>query len=190
MSYKNFNLLKIYNISYIEKYLKDIFNLSFEYISIFPIFYNLNSFKTDYLYNININYKNLTNIIYLLNLYLEKDYFYSYLYTLVNLKAKLKFNQLFQILNIKGESSFTEYNKTLLSNLYNGLNLKDFIYSSFTSRNSIIDSGLNISESGYLTRKLVESLRNIYIKCSFCYTKYLYKNIIRNIYINLPFMFK
>ncbi|KAK1932133.1 hypothetical protein X943_000668 (apicoplast) [Babesia divergens] len=185
---KNLKLLTLINISYIEKYLKEIINLSFEYSFLFNFTYDLNSFKTLCLYNLNTNYNNLYNLFYLLNLYLEKDYFYSYLFSLINLKSKLNFNQLFQIIGIKGSSSFINNNNILLSNLYYSLSLKDYIYSSFTSRISIIDSGLNISESGYLTRKLIESLRNLYIKCVNCYTFYLYKNIFNNKNINIPFL--
>ncbi|GIX66469.1 hypothetical protein BcabD6B2_59060 (apicoplast) [Babesia caballi] len=185
---KNFKFISLTNISYIEKYLKEIVNLCFEYSSIFPVSYDLNSFKTIPLYNTNTKLYNISNVFYLLNLYLEKDCFFSSLFFMVNLGAKLKPNQLFQITNIKGVSSLTESETFLLSNLYYGLNLKDIIYSSFSSRSSIIDSSLNTSESGYLTRKLVESLRDLSIKCNICFTKYTYKNTYKNIYINIPFL--
>nr|QAX27142.1 RpoC2a [Babesia motasi] len=185
---KNLKFLSLTSVTYIDKYIKELLNICFEYSSIFTFNYNLNSFKNMCLYNINTPLDNISNISYLINLYLEKDYFYSNLFSLVNLKAKLTLNQLFQSLNIKGVSSDNNTNIYLLSNLYYGLSLKDLIYSSFSARNSIIDSSLNTSESGYLTRKLVESLRDIYLKCNKCYSKYTYKNMYVNMFLNLPFL--
>nr|APQ42934.1 RpoC2a [Babesia sp. Lintan]QAX27053.1 RpoC2a [Babesia motasi]QAX27084.1 RpoC2a [Babesia motasi] len=185
---KNLKFLSLANVTYIDKYIKELLNICFEYASIFTFNYNLNSFKNMCLYNINTSVLNMHNISYLINLYLEKDYFYSNLFSLVNLKAKLTLNQIFQSLNIKGIYSDSNSNIYLFSNLYYGLNLKDLIYSSFSARNSIIDSSLNTSESGYLTRKLVESLRDVYLKCNKCFSKYTYKNVYKNVNFILPFL--
>ncbi|EDO05066.1 RNA polymerase Rpb1 domain 5 family protein (apicoplast) [Babesia bovis T2Bo] len=186
---KTLKLLSIVELSHLEKHLQELVNISFEYSSIFPFNYNLNSFKFTPLYNIHISTKNIHNFNYLLNLYIEKDNFMSMLFCFTKLKAKLTLNQLLQILTIKGTSSITENCTYLLSNLYYGLNLKDFIYSSFSARNSIIDSSLNTAESGYLTRRLIESLRNVYIKNLYCKTLYKCINYKKNNkQINIPFL--
>nr|APQ42902.1 RpoC2b [Babesia sp. Xinjiang]QAX26991.1 RpoC2b [Babesia sp. Xinjiang]QAX27022.1 RpoC2b [Babesia sp. Dunhuang] len=185
---KNIILLSIVHLSYIEKYLKELINLCFEYSYVYPFAYNLNNFKSIPIYNSNININNISNLFYLLNLYLEKDPFTSPLYTIVNLKSKLTLNQLFQILIIKGMSKITGHDVFLLNNLYYGLSLKDVIYSSFAARNSIIDSSLNTSESGYLTRKLVESLRGVFIKNNICKTLYTCIRYNTKKLINIPFI--
>nr|YP_009170344.1 DNA-directed RNA polymerase subunit beta-like subunit, conserved in apicomplexa [Babesia orientalis]ALE29342.1 DNA-directed RNA polymerase subunit beta-like subunit, conserved in apicomplexa [Babesia orientalis] len=185
---KTFKLLSIIEISYLEKHLQNMLNVCFEYISNFSFNYNLNTFKSVPFSNSNISVNNLTNLTYLINLYFEKDNFISTLFSFTNLKAKLTLNQLFQILIIKGTSSISGSNFYLLSNLYYGLSLKDLIYSSFSARNSIIDSSLNTAESGYLTRKLIEILREVYIKNNSCKTSYLCYMLPGNKRINIPFL--
>nr|AXX76218.1 DNA-directed RNA polymerase beta subunit C-terminal domain protein [Babesia duncani] len=185
---KSITLLSLFSVSYIEKYLQELLILGFEYSSEFIFSYSLNSFKNLPFYKfINNNYIR-TNFLYLIRLYLKKNYFFSSLYILLSLKAKITFNQLLQIFYYKGNYSNINYNKILFSNLYYGLNLKDFILSSFISRQSIIDGSLNTAQSGYLTRRLVESLRDIYIKEFNCNTKYIYKNFFINNLNKLPFL--
>ncbi|GFE55937.1 DNA-directed RNA polymerase (apicoplast) [Babesia ovis] len=185
---KNYKTLSNLSIRSLEKHLQNVVNVCFDYISIFTFNYSLNIFKFIPFYNSNTSINGVSNFTYLINLYFEKDNFMSTLFSFTTLKAKLTLNQLFQILTVKGVSSVSGKDIHLLSNLYYGLTLKDFIYSSFSARNSIIDSSLNTAESGYLTRKLIEGLRDVHIKSNFCGTFYECLDKIKRTYINVPFL--
>ncbi|EAN30428.1 DNA-directed RNA polymerase subunit beta (apicoplast) [Theileria parva strain Muguga] len=188
---KNFKFLSLFNLFNIEKYLQELVSLSFEYSSEFIFSYNTNDFK-----NIPIDYfpknvsKNLIldKFLYLINMFLERDSFFNYLYLYLILNFKIKFNHFVQILGLRGRAEMKGYKGYISSNLNYGFTFKDFILSSFKARESIIDSSVNIYSSGYLTRKLVEGLRDMNIKEIKCTTKYICKDIKNNCDLRLPFL--
>ncbi len=82
--------------------------------------------------------------------------------------------QIRQLIGAKGD--IIKFNGQLckipiLRSYREGLNLIQFFYSTYSSRKSLIDTVLKTSDSGYLTRKLVEASREWIISEFDCYTK-------------------
>ncbi|UVC53102.1 RNA polymerase beta subunit rpoC2a (apicoplast) [Theileria orientalis] len=189
---KNYKFLSLFNLSYIEKYLQEIVSLSFEYSSDFIFSYNIKDFKQIpiNLFCLSRNNKNeyFNKFIGLLNIYLEKDSFFNYICFYLNFKFKIKFLQFIQLICFRGSSSIKNLSCSLISNLQYGLTFKDFILASFKTRESILDSSVNIYSSGYLTKKLIEGLRDVSIKEIKCNTKYICKSCYNNEILSLPFL--
>ncbi|UVC46398.1 RNA polymerase beta subunit rpoC2a (apicoplast) [Theileria orientalis] len=189
---KNYKFLSLFNLSYIEKYLQEIVNLSFEYASDFIFSYNIKDFNQIPINLFCLSKSNkdeyFSKFLTLLNIYLEKDSFFNYICFYLNFKFKIKFLQFIQLMCFRGSSSIKNLSCFLSSNLQYGLTFKDFILASFKTRESILDSSVNIYSSGYLTKKLIEGLRDVSIKEIKCNTKYICKNLYDNKILSLSFL--
>ncbi|QSW37984.1 DNA-directed RNA polymerase subunit beta' [Candidatus Vidania fulgoroideae] len=88
--------------------------------------------------------------------------------------SKGTFNQLFQISGVRGlvmKNSNELINFPIFSNLKKGMSSEEYYISTFGARKGLSDTSLKTSESGYLTRRLVDVSQNIIIKSHDCFTK-------------------
>ncbi|QSW37846.1 hypothetical protein JSR02_00040 [Candidatus Vidania fulgoroideae] len=115
--------------------------------------------------------------------------------------AKGTENQMLQILNMRGlvmKSNTEIINFPIISPLLTGMNCNEFFVSTFGARKGLSDTSIKTSESGYITRKLVDVTQNTILKKYDCKTpKYMKikttekkinhfigKTVSRNIYNN------
>ncbi|MGX7458705.1 DNA-directed RNA polymerase subunit beta' [Candidatus Vidania fulgoroideorum] len=112
--------------------------------------------------------------------------------------SKGTYSQLFQISGIRGlvmKSSNELLNFPIFSNLKQGMDSDEYYISTFGARKGLSDTSLKTSESGYLTRRLVDVSQNIIINSFDCNTnrglfvnyndKYIYCYIGRSLLSNL-----
>ncbi|CRG98251.1 RNA polymerase sigma factor RpoD, putative (apicoplast) [Plasmodium gallinaceum] len=152
--------------------------------------------KINYIYNnkyyeINYNYLNIffNNYYYLKiinkmqnilnnNLYKKINPIYSNLYLFFNNKIKIKYSQLQQLIGYKGYISNIKgiiYEKPVINNFINELNIYEYILSCYGSKKGIIDTALKTADSGYLTKRLVNITNNFIIKELNCKSPFLFK---------------
>ncbi|MGX7589678.1 DNA-directed RNA polymerase subunit beta' [Candidatus Vidania fulgoroideorum] len=87
--------------------------------------------------------------------------------------SKGTYNQLFQISGMRGlvmKNSDELINFPIFSNLKQGMNSNEYYISTFGARKGLSDTSLKTSESGYLTRRLVDVSQNIIISSLDCNT--------------------
>ncbi|PIM96716.1 DNA-directed RNA polymerase subunit beta' [Candidatus Hodgkinia cicadicola] len=92
---------------------------------------------------------------------------------MVNSGARGTLSQTRQLMGARGYTTDPDGNQSkipILSSYNDGLSLNDFLTLTFESRKGLVDTVLNTSSSGYLTRKLVESTREYIINTYDCKT--------------------
>nr|QUL61520.1 RNA polymerase sigma factor rpoC2A [Haemoproteus columbae] len=165
--FSNFIYLLILYKSKINKIYKfKYYELNYNYINIF-----LNNYY--YLKIFNKMQKILNE-----NLYYKINPIYSNLHFFYKNKIKIKYSQLQQLIGYKGYISNIQgiiYDKFIINNYINELNIYEYILSCYGSRKGIIDTALKTSDSGYLTKRLINTVNNFIIKEINCNTPYLFK---------------
>ncbi|CAD2107660.1 RNA polymerase D (apicoplast) [Plasmodium vinckei lentum] len=155
--YKN----KIHNI-YNNKY----YEIKYNYINIF-----LNNYYYLKIFN---NIQTILNY----NIYFKINPIYSNLFLFFNNKIKIKYSQLQQLVGYKGYVSNINgiiYEKPIINNYINELNLYEYILSCFGSKKGIIDTALKTADSGYLTKRLVNITNNFIIKEINCKSPFMFR---------------
>ncbi|CAD2107662.1 RNA polymerase D (apicoplast) [Plasmodium vinckei brucechwatti] len=155
--YKN----KINNI-YHNKY----YEIKYNYINIF-----LNNYYYLKIFN---NIQTILNY----NIYFKINPIYSNLFLFFNNKIKIKYSQLQQLVGYKGYVSNINgiiYEKPIINNYINELNLYEYILSCFGSKKGIIDTALKTADSGYLTKRLVNITNNFIIKEINCKSPFMFR---------------
>eukprot|EP00918_Siedleckia_nematoides_P086846 GHVU01191115.1.p2 GENE.GHVU01191115.1~~GHVU01191115.1.p2 ORF type:complete len:493 (-),score=40.06 GHVU01191115.1:421-1899(-) len=210
-------ITKIIEFKKNSKYIQELMNIGFEYCTKFNLTLNLNSLK-NYIFNKNIynynnifyknnnflhinsnvgntmfykNNENFKNFFNLLNYYNIIKPINTELDKIILSGAKGNLLQLYQLTGFKGYI-FNVNNSLsclpILQNYSKSLNIYEFIISSYGSRKGVVNSAIITADSGYLTRRLVESINYLHIKEFNCKSqikfKY-YKNFIYNGYIFL-----
>ncbi|PIM95907.1 DNA-directed RNA polymerase subunit beta' [Candidatus Hodgkinia cicadicola] len=92
---------------------------------------------------------------------------------MVNSGARGTLSQTKQLMGARGYTTDPDGNQSkipILSSYNDGLSLNDFLSLTFEARKGLVDTVLNTSSSGYLTRKLVESTRDYIINTYDCKT--------------------
>nr|QEM01584.1 plastid-encoded DNA-directed RNA polymerase beta''A [Nephromyces sp. ex Molgula occidentalis] len=129
-----------------------------------------------------------------INIYKQLNPISNSLHFMINTKAKANWNQLLQLIGFRGYISNINgylYEIPIMQNFNKGLNLYEYFISCYGTRKGIIDTAIKTADSGYLTRKLVESSQNIIIKeynwgtqNNIFYNKYIdiYGNLIEDSY--------
>ncbi|CDR17299.1 DNA-directed RNA polymerase subunit beta'', putative [Plasmodium chabaudi chabaudi] len=155
--YKN-KINKIYNNKYYE--------IKYNYINIF-----LNNYYYLKIFN---NIQTILNY----NIYFKINPIYSNLFLFFNNKIKIKYSQLQQLVGYKGYVSNINgiiYEKPIINNYINELNLYEYILSCFGSKKGIIDTALKTADSGYLTKRLVNITNNFIIKEINCRSPFIFR---------------
>nr|YP_008757410.1 DNA-directed RNA polymerase subunit C2 partA [Leucocytozoon caulleryi]BAN94690.1 DNA-directed RNA polymerase subunit C2 partA [Leucocytozoon caulleryi] len=164
----------------------------------------INNIYNNKYYEIHVDYINLflNNYYYLkifnkiqtilnINLYYKINPIYSNLHFFFKNKLKLKYSQLQQLIGFKGYISNIQgiiYDKPIINNYINELNIYEYILSCYGSKKGVIDTALKTADSGYLTKRLANITNNFIIKELNCYSPYLFKySIIMDIYGNILF---
>nr|YP_009538653.1 RNA polymerase beta'' subunit [Phacus pleuronectes]AYQ93659.1 RNA polymerase beta'' subunit [Phacus pleuronectes] len=95
-------------------------------------------------------------------------------YLMIFSGARGNISQIKQLVGMRGLMSDSKgeiINLPITANLKEGLNSNDYFISCYGARKGIIDTALKTANSGYLTRRLIYSSQNIFIKQPDCYTK-------------------
>ncbi|VVF13556.1 DNA-directed RNA polymerase subunit beta'', putative (apicoplast) [Hepatocystis sp. ex Piliocolobus tephrosceles] len=142
----------------------------------YEIKYNyINIFLTNYHYlKIIDNIQNILNY----NMYYKINPIYSNLFFFFNNKIKIKYSQLQSLVGYKGYISNIKgiiYEKPIINNYINELNIYEYILSCYGSKKGIIDTALKTADSGYLTKRLVNITNNFIIKEINCKSPFLFK---------------
>ncbi|VEV59434.1 RNA polymerase D (apicoplast) [Plasmodium vinckei vinckei] len=155
--YKN-KINNIYNNKYYE--------VKYNYINIF-----LNNYYYLKIFN---SIQTILNY----NIYFKINPIYSNLFLFFNNKIKIKYSQLQQLVGYKGYVSNINgiiYEKPIINNYINELNLYEYILSCFGSKKGIIDTALKTADSGYLTKRLVNITNNFIIKEINCKSPFMFR---------------
>lgn len=100
------------------------------------------------------------------------------LHTISKLKAKSTWIQLRQLIYSKGFlTSIGKYeaNYPIMEGYITGLSVYNYILTNYGSRKGVIDTALTTASSGYMTKKLVESMRDIVVVEQNCNTLFTLK---------------
>ncbi len=98
---------------------------------------------------------------------------------MINSGARGTLSQIRQLMAARGYTTDQDGNQLktpILSSYNDGLSLNDLLSLTFEARKGLVDTVLNTSSSGYLTRKLAESTREYIINIHDCKTKKGYIN--------------
>ncbi|SCQ17351.1 RNA polymerase sigma factor RpoD, putative (apicoplast) [Plasmodium ovale] len=164
----------------------------------------INNIYNNKYYEIKYNYTNifLNNYYYLkiinkmqmllnYNTYFKINPIYSNLFLFFNNKIKIKYSQLQQLIGYKGYISNIKgiiYEKPIINNYINELNIYEYILSCYGSKKGIIDTALKTADSGYLTKRLINITNNFIIKEINCKSPFIFKYLCNmDIYGNLIF---
>lgn len=140
-------------------YSKTLFNLKSLFTYIFRSNYTTNNYNS---FNL---FKNFYTIINKLNPIL------NILDFIIQIGARSNPIQYKQIVGMRGFLNTSRgqlINIPLLHNFERGLNLTEYLISAYGVRKGLLDTSLQTSESGYLTRRLVEVIQDIVIKEHSC----------------------
>ena len=174
----------------ITKYIKELLFLGFEYSFYFPLILTLESTKGYFftspllrfneLLKLNFNIKEYntyysvpkkTNsylkFLILMNSFNNINAFSSSLHIMANTGAKANWNQICQLIGVRGylANAIGEFFKIPVLNSFNkGLNFFEYFISCYGGRKGILDTALKTADAGYLTRRLVESIQELVIK--------------------------
>ncbi|WP_259286108.1 DNA-directed RNA polymerase subunit beta' [Candidatus Nasuia deltocephalinicola] len=171
---KSFNIFIKYNIDYLNFFLNkknkkkkilNLWDLTCDLISSF-IFKNLNF----------SNYVDFNGIF----IKCESN---NSLYLMMSSGSRGSESQIRQICSNRGFISYKKYGFLeipVLNSLRDGLNVFEYFYFSHNSRKTLADTALKTANSGYLTRRLVESSNNIFISEIDCGTNdgLFFKNLV------------
>lgn len=103
--------------------------------------------------------------------FLEEKDPYNSLQVIVNSGARGNKEQIFQMLGLRGlmvDSTGRVLELPVVRSFKEGLPLLDFLIGTFGSRKGTVDTALKTSDSGYLTRKLIECTYNLSIRLIDC----------------------
>nr|QEM01754.1 plastid-encoded DNA-directed RNA polymerase beta''A [Nephromyces sp. ex Molgula occidentalis] len=192
--------LKYFDINSVSTFLQELMFLGFNYALKYSISLNLESFKNyfylspllrnynnvnlTYLWNystpsisvININAKSsntFKKFFEIIEVYKQTNTIINSLNLMVYTGAKASWSQLLQLIGFRGYLSNTKgflYEIPIMQNFGKGLELYEYFISCYGARKGIIDGAIKTADSGYLTRRLIESVRDINIKEYFCGT--------------------
>lgn len=181
----------------ITKYINELMFLGFEYSFYSPLILTLESTKGYFftspllrineLLKLNFNIKEF-NVIYsnskkinsytyfltLINSFNNVNAFSSALHIMANTGAKANWNQICQLIGVRGylaNASGEFFKLPVLSSFNKGLNLFEYFISCYGARKGILDTALKTADAGYLTRRLVESTQELIIKEFTCGSK-------------------
>lgn len=209
-----------FNIS--SKLIQELIFLGFEYSLQNPINLNLEDFKNYFylssllrkneyirlnyqfkdIFSVKLNINFLTKIIskkiyqqffYLINYYKYNTSFFSPLSTMINTGAKANWNQIRQLIGLRGylvNARGFLFKLPILQNFSKGLKNYEYFISCYGARKGILDTSLKTANAGYLTRRLVDSLQELTIKEYLCGTTNFFTfklNLDYKGFINLPF---
>lgn len=183
----------------LNNYIKKLSYLGFEYSFLYPLTLTIQSAKgyfltlpllrineyKKYSYNWNnrfiadfyniVNFSNNYNIYNKLSQSCSSLYpFFTSLHVLIHTGAKANMTQLYQLIGIRGFLSNVgsdNFNLPILSNFNKGLNIFEYFISCIGSRKGVIDTAIKTADSGYLTKRIVESIQELVIKEYYCGTK-------------------
>lgn len=191
-----------YEYSFLYNYSLNIKDFS-NFIYLLILYKNkINNIYNNKYYEIKNNYINvfLNNYYYLKvinkiqgilnnNLYNKINPIYSNLFLFFNNKIKIKYSQLQQLIGYKGYISNIKgmiYEKPVINNYINELNIYEYILSCYGSKKGIIDTALKTADSGYLTKRLINITSNFIIKELNCKSPFILKYILNmDIYGNI-----
>nr|QEM01815.1 plastid-encoded DNA-directed RNA polymerase beta''A [Nephromyces sp. ex Molgula occidentalis] len=162
------NLENFKNHFYLSPLLRKNNNLKFTYLWR----YSSNIIKI-----FDINKKNTQSFIKFfefINTYKTLNPVANSLHFMINSGAKANWGQLLQLIGFRGYLSNINgylYEIPIMQNFNKGLNLYEYFISCYGTRKGVIDTALKTADSGYLTRRLIETGRNIIIKEYNCGTK-------------------
>ncbi|CRH02966.1 RNA polymerase sigma factor RpoD, putative (apicoplast) [Plasmodium relictum] len=159
-------LLILYKSKINNLYINKYYEFKNNYINIF-----FNNYY--YLKIINKIQKILNN-----NLYKNINPIFSNLHLFFNNKIKIKYSQLQQLIGYKGYISNIQgiiYDKPVINNYINELNIYEYILSCYGSKKGILDTALKTADSGYLTKRLINITNNFIIKELNCKSPYVFK---------------
>ncbi|KFG27503.1 RNA polymerase C2, putative (apicoplast) [Toxoplasma gondii RUB] len=204
------------------KLLQELISLGFEYALQNPINLNLEDFnsyfylspllrKNEYLRlnfqfkDIFNSYKNLNTLMkisnkkiykqffYLLTSYKTVNPFYSSLHIMMNTGAKANWNQIRQLIGLRGYLMNARgflFKIPVMQSFNKGLKAYEYFISCYGARKGILDTSLKTANAGYLTRRLVESIQEIVIKEYNCGTNNFFTfkwNLSYKGFLDLPF---
>lgn len=174
----------------ISSYIKELMFLGFEYSFYSPLILTLESTKGYFftspllrfneLLKLNFNIKEFNVLSYtqkhtnsylhflnLIRSFNNINAFSSSLHIMANTGAKANWNQICQLIGVRGylSNATGEFFKIpVLSSFNKGLNLFEYFISCYGARKGILDTALKTADAGYLTRRLVESTQELVIK--------------------------
>lgn len=174
----------------ITKYIKELMFLGFEYSFYYPLVLTLESTKGYFftspllrfneLLKLNFNIKEfnicystkkyINSYLYFLNLinsFNKINAFSSSLHIMANTGAKANWNQICQLIGVRGylaNATGKFFKIPVLSSFNKGLNFFEYFISCYGARKGILDTALKTADAGYLTRRLVESTQELIIK--------------------------
>nr|QEM01845.1 plastid-encoded DNA-directed RNA polymerase beta''A [Nephromyces sp. ex Molgula occidentalis] len=148
------------------------------YFYLAPLLRKNNNLKFMYLWNyssnivkiFNINKKNkqsFNKFFEFINTYKTLNPISNSLHFMVTTKAKANWDQLLQLIGFRGYLSNINgylYEIPIMQNFNKGLNLYEYFISCYGTRKGVIDTAIKTADSGYITRRLIETGRNIIIK--------------------------
>nr|QEM01785.1 plastid-encoded DNA-directed RNA polymerase beta''A [Nephromyces sp. ex Molgula occidentalis] len=214
-------IIKYFSYNKIDLFLQELMFLGFEYILNFslnlenfknyfytaPLLRKFDNSKLTYLWSysnstiniFNFNKKSILSFkkfFELIETFNKINPITNSLYLMVTTGAKINWIQLLQLIGFRGYLSNVKgflYEIPIMQNFNRGLNIYEYFISSFGSRKGIIDTAIKTADSGYLTRRLIETTRDIIIKEYNCGTKtnLIFKTILNikgNIEYNLNFL--
>nr|QEM01904.1 plastid-encoded DNA-directed RNA polymerase beta''A [Nephromyces sp. ex Molgula occidentalis] len=203
-------IIKYFSYNNIDLFLQELMFLGFEYVLNFSL--NLENFKNYFYIapllrkfdNLKLTYlwsysKNTINIFTfnkksilsfkkffeLIETFNKINPITNSLYLMVTTGAKINWIQLLQLIGFRGYLSNVRgflYEIPIMQNFNKGLNIYEYFISWFGTRKGIIDTAIKTADSGYLTRRLVETTRDIIVKEYYWGTK---TNLIFNINLNI-----
>lgn len=185
----NLNLEDFNNYFYLSSLLRrnEYLRLTFQFKDIYSL--KLNSNK---ILKINSK-KSYKQFFYLLTYYKYINPFFSSLHIMLNTGAKANWNQIRQLIGLRGyliNARGFLFKLPVMQSFSKGLKAYEYFISCYGARKGILDTSLKTANSGYLTRRLVESLQELVIKEYTCGTtnSFIFKwNISYKGFIILPF---
>merc|ERR1711972_106505 len=85
--------------------------------------------------------------------------------------ARATWGQALQVVSMRGNgvgAAGQRISYPILRGFYRGLNIKEFLVSSYGVRKGLVDTGLRTADAGYLTRRIVCVAQGVYVKESDC----------------------
>ncbi|PFH30580.1 putative RNA polymerase C2 (apicoplast) [Besnoitia besnoiti] len=185
----NLNLEDFNSYFYLSPLLRknEYLRLNFQFKDIFSSYKNLNILKK-------INSKKIyKQFFHLLTHYKLTNPFYSSLHIMMNTGAKANWNQIRQLIGLRGflmNARGFLFKIPIMQSFNKGLKAYEYFISCYGARKGILDTSLKTANAGYLTRRLVESIQESTIKEYSCGTTNFFTfkwNISYKGFLDLPF---
>nr|QEM01614.1 plastid-encoded DNA-directed RNA polymerase beta''A [Nephromyces sp. ex Molgula occidentalis] len=188
------NFIKYFSYNKIDLFLQELMFLGFEYAFTYSFSLNIENFKNyffltsllrkydnlkyTYLWGYNLmsvklmdfnnkSFLSFKKFFELIKTYSKINPISNSLHLMINTGAKANWTQLLQLIGFRGYLSNAKgylYEIPIMQNFQKGLNIYEYFISCYGARKGILDTAIKTSDSGYLTRRLVESSRDIIIK--------------------------